>query len=124
MNRLVALLAFGGIASWARPDGFFRPLYGPAHADLCTKFMNGMIAGIKIVLTDRDKTMAEMKSASRLRRYRPRHGSDALRRPRMIRRVDPKAIEIGDRMNIAAGFLKPDEKLTDYQPLIDNRYIK
>ncbi|HEY3919874.1 MAG TPA: hypothetical protein VGL83_18935 [Stellaceae bacterium] len=42
----------------------------------------------------------------------------------MIRRVDPKAIEIGDRMNIAAGFLKPDEKLTDYQPLIDNRYIK
>ena len=39
-------------------------------------------------------------------------------------RVDPKAIENGDRMNIAAGFLKPEEKLTDYQPLIDNSYIK
>jgi hypothetical protein len=39
-------------------------------------------------------------------------------------RVDPKAMENGDLMNVAAGFLKPDEKLKDYQPLIDNNYIK
>jgi hypothetical protein len=39
-------------------------------------------------------------------------------------RVDAAAIENGDRMNIAAGFLKPDEKLKDYAPLIDNSYIK
>ena len=38
--------------------------------------------------------------------------------------VTAKAIENGDRMNIAAGFLKPEEKLKDYAPLIDNSYIK
>jgi hypothetical protein len=38
--------------------------------------------------------------------------------------VDAKAIENGDRMNIAAGFMKPGEKLKDYQPLIDNSFIK
>ena len=103
-----------------------RADYCPAHADLCTRFMTGMIAGIKIVVTDRDKTMAEMK-----KRF-PAYGDavlgmayDALKGAENYPpRVDPKAIENGDRMNIAAGFLKPDEKLTDYQPLIDNSYIK
>ncbi len=103
-----------------------RADYCPAHGDLCTKFMNGMIAGIKIVATDREKTMAEMK-----KRF-PAYDDtvlgmaydalkDAVNYPP---RVDPKAIENGDLMNIAAGFLKPEEKLKDYQPLIDNSYIK
>ncbi len=103
-----------------------RADYCPAHAELCTKFMNGMVAGIKIVVTDREKTMAEMK-----KRF-PAYSDavlgmaydalkDAVNYPP---RVDPKAMENGDRMNIAAGFLKPDEKLKDYQPLIDNGYIK
>jgi sulfonate transport system substrate-binding protein len=103
-----------------------RADYCPAHADLCTKFMNGMIAGIKIVVTDREKTMAEMK-----KRFPAFDDTvlgmayDALKDAENYPpRVDPKAIENGDRMNIAAGFLKPDEKLNDYQPLIDNSYIK
>jgi ABC-type nitrate/sulfonate/bicarbonate transport system substrate-binding protein len=103
-----------------------RADYCPAHANLCTKFMNGMIAGMKIVVTDRDKTMAEMK-----KRFPAFDDNvlgmayDALKDAENYPpRVDPKAIENGDRMNVAAGFLKPDEKLTDYQPLIDNSYIK
>jgi sulfonate transport system substrate-binding protein len=100
--------------------------YCPAHADLCTKFMNGMIAGIKIVVTDRDKTMAEMKK--RFPAYDDQvlgMAYDALKNAENYPpRVDPKAMENGDRMNVAAGFLKPDEKLKDYQPLIDNSYIK
>lgn len=103
-----------------------RADYCPAHADLCTKFMNGMIAGIKIVLTDREQAMAEMK-----KRF-PAYDDtvlgmaydalkDAVNYPP---RVDAKSIENGDLMNIAAGFLKPEEKLKDYQPLIDNSYIK
>jgi NitT/TauT family transport system substrate-binding protein len=103
-----------------------RADYCPAHADLCTKFMNGMIAGIKIVVTDREKTMAEMKK--RFPAYDDTvlgMAYDALKDAENYPpRVDPKAIENGDRMNIAAGFLKPDEKLKDYQPLIDNSYIK
>ena len=35
--------------------------YCPAHADICTKFMTGMQAGMKIVVSDRAKAMAEMK---------------------------------------------------------------
>lgn len=103
-----------------------RADYCPAHADLCIKFMNGMIAGMKIVVTDRERTMAEMK-----KRFPAFDDTvlgtaydalkDAENYPPL---VDPKAIENGDRMNIAAGFLKPDEKLKDYQPLIDNSYIK
>ena len=103
-----------------------RADYCPAHADLCTKFMNGMIAGMKIVVSDRDKTMAEMKK--RFPAYDDTvlgMAYDALKDAENLPpRVDPKAIENGDRMNIAAGFLKPEEKLKDYAPLIDNSYIK
>ena len=103
-----------------------RADYCPAHADLCTKFMNGVIAGIKIVVTDREKTMAEMKK--RFPAYDDKvlgMAYDALKEAENYPpRVDPKAIENGDLMNIAAGFLKPEEKLKDYQPLIDNSYIK
>ncbi len=103
-----------------------RADYCPAHADLCTKFMNGMIQGIKIVVTDREKTMAEMKK--RFPAYDDTvlgMAYDALKDAENYPpRVDPKAVENGDRMNIAAGFLKPDEKLNDYRPLIDNSYIK
>jgi len=103
-----------------------RADYCPAHRDLCTKFMTGMIAGIKIVVTDRDQAMAEMKK--RFPAYDEKvlgMAYDALKGAENYPpRVDPKAIENGDRMNIAAGFLKPDEKLKDYQPLIDNSYIK
>ena len=104
-----------------------RADYCPAHADLCTKFMTGMIAGMKIVVTDRDKTMAEMKK--RFAAYDDNvlgMAYDALKETaeNYPPRVNPKAIENGDRMNIAAGFFKPEEKLTDYQPLIDNSYIK
>ena len=103
-----------------------RADYCPAHAELCTKFMNGMIAGMKIVVTDRDKTMGEMKK--RFPAYDDTvlgMAYDALKDAENYPpRVDPKAIENGDRMNIAAGFLKPDEKLKDYQPLIDDSYVK
>jgi ABC-type nitrate/sulfonate/bicarbonate transport system substrate-binding protein len=103
-----------------------RAEYCPAHRDLCTKFMNGMIAGIKIVVSDRAKTMAEMKK--RFPAYDEKvlaMAYDALKNAENDPpRVDPKAIENGDRMNVAAGFLKPEEKLKDYAPLIDNSYIK
>ena len=103
-----------------------RADYCPAHAELCTKFMNGMIAGMKIVVSDREKTMSEMKK--RFPAYDDTvlgMAYDALKDAENLPpRVDPKAIENGDRMNIAAGFLKPDEKLKDYQPLIDDSYIK
>ena len=35
-----------------------------------------------------------------------------------------EALENGDKMSIAAGFLKPEDKLADYKMLIDNSYMK
>jgi len=103
-----------------------RADYCPAHAEICTKFMNGFIAAMKIVVTDRATTMTEMKK--RFPKYDEKvlgMAYDALKGAENYPpRVDPKAIENGDRMNIAAGFLKPEEKLKDYAPLIDNSYIK
>jgi len=33
-------------------------------------------------------------------------------------------LENGDNMNVAAGFMKAEQKLPDYKPLIDNSYVK
>ena len=77
-------------------------------------------------MTDREKTIAEMKK--RFPAYDDTvlgMAYDALEDAENLPpHVDAAAIENGDRMNIAAGFLKPDEKLKDYAPLIDNSYIK
>lgn len=103
-----------------------RADYCPTHAEICTKFMAGMTAGIKIVVTDRATTLAEMKK--RFPAYDDKvlaMAYDALKDAENYPpRVDPKAMENGDRMNVAAGFMKADEKLKDYGPLIDNSYIK
>ncbi|HWE73288.1 MAG TPA: ABC transporter substrate-binding protein [Stellaceae bacterium] len=103
-----------------------RADYCPAHKEVCTKFMDGMVAGMKIVVSDREKTMAEMKK--RFPAYDDTvlgMAYDALKAAENLPpRVDPAAIENGDRMNIGAGFMKADEKLKDYAPLIDNSYIR
>jgi NitT/TauT family transport system substrate-binding protein len=103
-----------------------RADYCPAHKDLCAKFMDGMIAGMKIVVSDREKTLAEMKK--RFPAYDDTvlgMAYDALKNAENLPpHVDLAAIENGDRMNIGAGFMKADEKLKDYGPLIDNSYIK
>jgi hypothetical protein len=36
----------------------------------------------------------------------------------------PQMLENGDLINIAAGFLKEADKLSDYAPLIDNQFTK
>jgi len=36
----------------------------------------------------------------------------------------PQMLENGDRINIAAGFLKESDKLSDYKALIDNQFTK
>jgi len=36
----------------------------------------------------------------------------------------PQMLENGDLINIAAGFLKPSDKLSDYAALIDNEFTK
>ncbi len=35
-----------------------------------------------------------------------------------------KELENGDLMNIAAGFMKSEEKLADYGILVDNEFVK
>ena len=49
----------------------------------------------------------------------------------MVRAMTPeppvttaKELENGDLMNIAAGFMKPEDKLADYSALIDNDFVK
>jgi hypothetical protein len=77
-------------------------------------------------VSDREKTLAEMKK--RFPAYDDTvlgMAYDALKNAENLPpHVDPAAIENGDRMNIGAGFMKADEKLKDYGPLIDNSYIK
>jgi hypothetical protein len=35
-----------------------------------------------------------------------------------------KELENGDAINLAAGFIKPEEKLARYDDLIDNQFVK
>jgi hypothetical protein len=36
----------------------------------------------------------------------------------------PKELENGDRLNVAAGFLKKEDMLAEYAPIIDNEFVE
>jgi hypothetical protein len=36
----------------------------------------------------------------------------------------PKQLKNGDRLNVAAGFLKKEDMLPEYAPIIDNQFVQ
>jgi ABC-type nitrate/sulfonate/bicarbonate transport system substrate-binding protein len=103
-----------------------RADYCKDHSAACAAMIHGIVAAIKIIEGDPKQAMVAMK------KHFPDYDEkvlamsyDALKAVTANPPITTvQELENGDLMNQAAGFLKPEEKLADYAPLIDNSFVK
>ena len=96
------------------------------HRSVCAKMVQGFVAATRIVRTQPEETLAIMKA-----RYGTYDDKVLNAAYEMVRAMTPdppvttaKELENGELMNIAAGLLKPEEKLAGYDALIDNEFVE
>jgi len=103
-----------------------RTDFCPAHLSVCTKMVHGVVEAIKLIRTDRAASLAVMKA--HFGNYDDKVLAASYDMVRSITPdlplTTPKELENSDDMNVAAGFLKPDEKLPRYDTIIDNEFVK
>ncbi len=96
------------------------------HRTICEKMVRGVVEATRIIRTEPSQTIAIMKA--RFGTY-----DDKVLRAayEMMKAMTPdpaattaKELENGDLINIAAGFMKPEDKLADYGALVDNDFVK
>jgi ABC-type nitrate/sulfonate/bicarbonate transport system substrate-binding protein len=103
-----------------------RADYCPAHGSVCAKMVAGVVEALRLIRTDRATALKVMKA------HFGTYGDQVLAAAYdMLKDLTPdppvttaQELENGDNMNIAAGFMKPEEKLPRYDTLIDNEYVK
>ena len=103
-----------------------RADYCKDHNAVCAAMIHGIVAAIKIIEDDPKAAMTAMK------KHFPDYDEkvltmsyDALKAVTANPPITTaQELENGDLMNQAAGFLKPEDKLPDYAPLIDNSFVK
>jgi ABC-type nitrate/sulfonate/bicarbonate transport system substrate-binding protein len=100
--------------------------YCPAHMSICAKMVRGVVEALHIIRTDRAVALKVMKA--HFGTYDDKVLAAAYD---MLKQITPdppittaQELENGDNMNIAAGFMKQDEKLPRYDTLIDNEFVK
>lgn len=97
-----------------------------AHQSTCAKMVHGVYEATQIILHDPQTSLAVMKA--HFGTYSDKVLQAAYETVKDMTPADPKTtvedLANGDNMNEAAGFLKPQDKLPDYKPLIDNAYVK
>ena len=97
-----------------------------AHRPICEKMVRGVVEAARIIRKQPSETLAIMKA---------RYGAydDKVLRAAydMAKAMTPdppvttaKGLENGELMNIAARFMKPEDKLADYGALVDNDFVK
>lgn len=103
-----------------------RADFCPAHRAVCEKMVHGLFAATRIIRDNKDDTLAVMKA--HFGTYDDKVLQAAYETVKAMTFDPPitttQDLENGDNMNIAAGFMKPEDKLADYQALIDNEFIK
>ncbi|HEY3917850.1 MAG TPA: ABC transporter substrate-binding protein [Stellaceae bacterium] len=103
-----------------------RADFCPAHRSICTKFIHGIIAALAFVRDHRAETLVIMKKHFSAYDDKVLDAAyDALRAiqpPKPI--TTPQELENGDRLNVAAGFLKKEDMLPEYASIIDNQFVK
>jgi ABC-type nitrate/sulfonate/bicarbonate transport system substrate-binding protein len=103
-----------------------RADYCPAHQDICTKMVGGVVAALRLIRADKATAIAVMKT------HFGTYGDKVLEASYdMLRAITPEPpittpqeLENGDNMNVAAGYMKPEEKLPRYDTIIDNEFVK
>lgn len=103
-----------------------RTDFCPAHKSVCTKMVHGVVEAIKTIRTDRAASLAVMKA-----HFGTYDDKVLAASYDMVRSITPdlplttpKELENSDDMNVAAGFLKKEEKLPRYDTIIDNEFVK
>lgn len=103
-----------------------RADFCPAHKTVCEKMVHGIYAATQIIRNDKATSLKIMKA--HFGTYDDKVLAAAYETVRALTRDKPttsvKDLENGDNLNVAAGFMKAEDKLSDYQPLIENSYIK
>ncbi len=103
-----------------------RAEYCKDHAATCAAFIHGIVAAIKVIEEDPKQAMTAMRAHfpdydEKVLAYSYLSLKSVTANPPL---TTAQELENGDLMNQAAGFLKPEEKLADYAPLIDNSFVK
>lgn len=103
-----------------------RASFCPAHRSICAKMVHGIVEASKFVHAHRDATIAVMKK--NFGKYSDKVLSasyEALEKMMPVPPITtPEELENSDRLDIAAGFLKPSDKLSNYAAIIDNEFTK
>jgi ABC-type nitrate/sulfonate/bicarbonate transport system substrate-binding protein len=98
----------------------------PAHVSVCAKMVQGVVAALRLIRTNRAVALAVMKA--HFGTYDDQVLAAAYDMLKAVTpdppTTSPQELENGDNMNIAAGFMKAEEKLPRYDTLIDNQYVK
>jgi NitT/TauT family transport system substrate-binding protein len=98
-----------------------------AHKSVCEKMVHALYQAVQIIRTDPQTSIAVMKAHFGTA-YDDKVLQAAYETVKAMTPDDPSTtaqmLENGDNMNVAAGFMKADEKLPDYKPLIDNSFVK
>jgi len=96
------------------------------HKSVCEKMVHGLYEATQIIRNDPQTSLAVIKA--HFGTYDDKVLRAAYETVKAMTAEKPittvEALENGDKMSIAAGFLKPEDKLSDYKPLIDNSYVK
>ena len=96
------------------------------HKTICEKMVHGIYEATQIIRNDPQTSLAVMKA--HFGTYNDKVLQAAYETVKAMTAdkpiTTPQDLENGDNMNAAAGFLKPEDKLPDYKPLIDNAYVK
>jgi ABC-type nitrate/sulfonate/bicarbonate transport system substrate-binding protein len=103
-----------------------RADFCPAHRSICMKFMHGIVDALTFIKTHKTETLAIMKnhfSAFDEKVLAASYDDEVAIQPAKPI-TTPKELENGDRLNVAAGFLKKEDMLPDYASIIDNEFVQ
>jgi ABC-type nitrate/sulfonate/bicarbonate transport system substrate-binding protein len=98
-----------------------------AHQPVCAKMVHALYQATQIIRSDSQTSLAVIKA-----HFGTAYDDKVLQAAyETVKAMTPESpittaemLENGDNMNVAVGFMKAEEKLPDYKPLIDNSYVK
>ncbi|HEX3970945.1 MAG TPA: ABC transporter substrate-binding protein [Stellaceae bacterium] len=103
-----------------------RADFCPAHKSICTKFMRGVVDALTFIKAHKTETLAIMKkhfSAFDDKVLAAAYDDEVAIQPAKPI-TTPQELENGDRLNVAAGFLKKEDMLPEYASIIDNEFVQ
>lgn len=122
--------ALAGDPPWLTPFGsgvvITRPQFCAEHRSICTKMGHALVAGVNFVHAHHAESLAI------LRNHFPQVDAGVMERSfKVIEKAMPTtpdivetAIANSDRLNVEAGFMKPEEQLSSYKELFTNEYLR